>query len=249
MAAAMARRLWIVLGLVACEPPLRIRALPELVAQDPAIAIAVPALQLVPGEALIWDVHVQGFTIGRAELVVSEHRVHSRFATSSLVRSFANVRHELTTILDRGGARPIHASDALDVEAEHTRVESAFDGSRVETVGQPGALVVPGGNIGHTLHTALGALRAWASPRATAGYLYVAHAGELFRLDFAQPVVEDTRGTATLRIEGRVRATPNQPAIAMTIWLRAIADHAPLRFEVRSADVKLTAELIASDAR
>ena len=243
----MIRRAWIVVALVACEPRLRIDALPELAVRDPATAIVMPALVLVPGEVLIWEVHVQGLTIGRAELDVSEDRARSTFATSPLVRSFANVRHELTTILDRDAARPVRAIDVADVGGDHTRVESAFRGSQIVATGRP-ARVVPDGNFGHTLHTALGALRAWASPRARPGFLYVAHAGELFRIDFGQPVVEDLYGAATLRIDGRVRATANQAAVAVAIWLRATTDRTPVRLEIHGEDLTVSADLIATDA-
>jgi hypothetical protein len=107
----------------------------------------------------------------------------------------------------------------------------------------PRVLAVPPGNVGHTLHTALGVIRGWASPQARSGFLYIVHAGELFRIDFQPPTVEDLRDRRTLRVEARVRGdTP----ISLSIWLSDTPDRVPLRIEVRAEGVRLTAELIAS---
>jgi hypothetical protein len=236
----MLRHAWIAFALVACEPTLRMKPLPELVKEAPAQSMSVSALLLVPGESMVWDVHMQGFTIGRVELDVGEARVRSRFVTAKIVSSFARVRHDLTTTLDHDVTRPIHALDALEVDGERTRVETTFAGARLQLGTK--SIAVPDGNFGHTLHSALGVVRAWAHPDARPGYLYVIHAGELFRLEFAQPLVEDLQDAKALRVECRVRGDLQ---ISMTIWLRA-SDRTPLRIEIRSEEARLTAELIAS---
>jgi hypothetical protein len=235
----------IVVALVACEPPLHVQPLPELVAPQVARPMIVPALGFAAGESMMWNIHMQGMTIGRVELDVTggpeiDH-VHSRFTTTALASALAHVRHELVTDLDRRAARPVHSLDELDVDGDHTRVEAAYAGQRI-AFGEH-VVLVPPGNVGHTLHSALGVLRAWARPDAPPGYLYVMHAGELYKLEFGEPLREELQGQKTLRVECHVRgATP----IAISIWLAATSDHVPLRIEVRSGDIRLTAELIPS---
>ncbi len=153
------------------EPRIVMKPLPELVVQAPRSAITVPELLLIPGESLIWDVHWHGLTIGRAELVVTETEARSKFKTGRLVSSVANVEHELTTILDRNAALPQAMTERI-VEGETQRFEAQFAGAHIglttESKGEPTAqvtpLIVPGGNHAHTLHSAIGVLRAWAEP-------------------------------------------------------------------------------------
>jgi hypothetical protein len=230
---------WLVL--VACEPPLHPQALPELVAPQTPQPMVVPALGFAATESMVWNVHTQGLTIGRIEFDVSADRVHSRFTTTALAAMFGHVRHELVTDLDRRAARPVHSTDELDVDSDHTRIDAAFAGGRI-AFGEH-VVLVPPGNVGHTLHSAIGVLRAWARPDAPPGYLYVLHAGELYKLEFGEPMREDLQGTKTLRVECHVRG--DMP-VAISIWLAATSDHLPLRIEVRSGDIRLTAELIAS---
>jgi hypothetical protein len=222
--------------LCACESTLPPHARPLLVAPDQPRAIRVDELRLSPGEFLIWDIHAQGFTIARAELEVADGKVFSRVRTGRLASTFARVSHDLTTRF--GAGRALHAIEMLDVDGDRTSMTARFAGSRVEI--ETRALAVPGGNSGHTLHTALGAIRAWASPQARRGFLYIVHAGEIFTLDVAQPMRETLQGAPTLRIEGRIR----EQAIGLTIWLRE-SDRVPVRIEIRADGATITAELVA----
>jgi hypothetical protein len=227
--------------LAACEPGLPRKPLPELMRQAPLTAVSVPMLMLVPGEQWVWNVHAKGFTIGRAELTVEDGRVTSRFETGKFVSAFARVRHELTTIVDQTGARS--ASEILDVDGESSRNTVELQGSRYRAGDKVGT--IPDGNLGHTLHSALGVIRAWATPDARAGFLYVVHDGEVFRIDLARPLVEDMRGTRTLRIDARIRG---EIQVSVTIWLRASDDRTPIRLEIGADDVHLTAELLETEA-
>jgi Protein of unknown function (DUF3108) len=234
----------ICLVLAACEPGLPTRPLPELVKPAVPTAIRVPAMLFVPGETLVWNVSAKGFTLGRAEFSVEGTEVHSRFATGRLVSAFAKVRHELATVVGPSGARS--STDVLELDGETTRVQTIFSRDRYTLTGvESSGGTVPGGNPGHTLHTALGTIRAWASPTANPGFLYLVHAGDMFRIDFARPFVEDYHGVHTLRVECRVQA-PDGP-ISVTMWLRASDDRTPIRLEISSGAVRLTAELLATD--
>jgi hypothetical protein len=231
----------LILLLAACEPGLRRQPLPELVRVAPLASIRVPMVMLLPGESMTWNVTAKGFSIGRAELIVEDHEIRSRFETSKLVSAFARVRHELVTVVDRGSARS--ATEVLDVDGETSRTAVQFLGSRYSTTDKVGT--VPDGNLGHTLHSALGVLRAWAHPDARAGFLYIVHDGDVYRIDVAQPYVEDLRGVKALRIDCRLRG--DQQA-SISLWLRASDDRMPIRLEVGGDGVQLTAELLETDA-
>ena len=226
--------------LAACEPRIPPRVLPELAQPQPLVAIHVPMLMFSPGETMSWSVTAKGFTLGRADLSVDQQVVHSRFETGKLVSAFARAHHELQTTLGEGA--PIGASELLDVDGEITHTDYEIRGPRYRANDKVG--VVPNGNFGHTLHSALGTLRAWASPTARAGFLYVLHAGEVYRIDVAQPLVEELRGVSTLRVELRIHADEE---IAISMWLRA-SDRVPVRFEVGVGDAKVIAELLATEA-
>jgi len=236
---AMLRLVVTCAALAACEPRLPPRSLPELVRPAPMGPIRVPMLMFVPGESMAWSVQAKGITLGRAVLAVDEHEVHSRFETGGLASMFSRVRHELVTGLGTGGPR--WATDELEVDGQITRYEEQFAGPRFTIDHHIG--VVPDGNFGHTLHSALGAIRAWAQPDAPPGYLYILHAGEVYRIEVARPFVEQLRGVRTLRVELRVQA---EDPIAVSMWLRD-SDRVPVRFEVSSGDVHVTAELLATD--
>jgi hypothetical protein len=249
----MPRHLVPVLALVllsACERPFPAKPLPELVAASaPTTALAVPELLLAPGEKMIWDVYLQGLTIGRAELVVGTTDVNSRFRTNSLASSFASARHELATTLDRRGARPRSGSETLELDGETRQISAAFDGASYTLDGKSGPHVVPGGSAPHTMHSALGVLRAWARPKASPGFLYILQLGHLYQLDVARPVTEDLRDTKTFRIDGEVRRIDSpSDSIALTLWLAANRDRTPLRIVITTPNAKITAELIESTA-
>jgi hypothetical protein len=236
------RSLLLLTALAACEPNLPRKALPDLVRQAPLSAMSVPALGFTAGEQMTWTVTAKGFTIGRAELAVGEGEIHSRFETGRLVSAFARVRHELTTVVDQTGARAATESLEVDGEVSHHSVEfpghaKFVAGSKVGTI--------PDGNLGHTLHSALGVIRAWAAPGARAGFLYIVHDGEVYRLDVGQPYVEDLRGRPTLKIAARIKG---DVSASLTIWLSASAEHVPLRLEIGAEDVRLTAELLETEA-
>lgn len=236
------RALLLFVVVAGCEPGLPQRPLPELVRQAPLTAISVPALGFVSGEQLAWNVSAKGFTIGRAELVVGDHEIHSRFETGRLASAFARVRHELATVVDQD--RPRAATELLEVDGETTRNTLEFHGPRFLAGDKVGA--VPGGNLGHTLHTALGVIRAWASPEARAGFLFVVHDGAVYRLDLAQPLVEDLRGAKSLRVDCRIRG--GEVSASISIWMRASDDHTPVRLEIAADGVRLTAELLETEA-
>jgi hypothetical protein len=234
------------LGLAACGrgpsvSPRLIRPLPELVmARPPAAPIDVRELLLVPEEKMIWDIHWKGLTIGRVELAVEADLVHSRFHTGAVVSTLTSIQHELATVLDRAGARAASQHEALTIDGTARTIDAVFDGTGYQIEGQSPQAVKPGRV--HTLHSALGALRAWARPGAPPGFLIVLFAGEPLRLEVGEPVPEQLQDRAALRIDGRT-VGGTSPA-TVTIWLRAGEDRTPLRIELASDEARVTAELI-----
>jgi Protein of unknown function (DUF3108) len=236
--------------LAACgrPAPFPVKPLPELVsAAQPTMPLAITGLQLVPGESLIWSVHWKGITVGRAELAVTERDVRSRFTTDALVSTVVSIQYDLETVLDRTAARAASATEKLVIDGDTKQVAETFDGVSYAVDGRSVAL--PGGNPGQTLHSALGALRAWAGPDARPGYLVVVHAGQPYRLDVSRPVTEELQGTGTLRVACRVIPQDKQlEPFAVTVWLTADPQRTPVRIEITSAEAHITAELINTAA-
>jgi hypothetical protein len=230
------------LWLAGCEPPLARQTLPELAAVRAPAAIAVRELRMPAGESLIWSVSLHGLTIGRAELVAGADEIRSRFRTGGLASSVASVRHDLITAVDRAAARAATERETLVVDGETTEVSATFDGTGYAVGGR--AHPVPGGV--HTLHTALGVVRAWADRDAGPGYLFVVHAGKLFRLELAQPTAAELAGVRALRVDGRIRPVDRGDAVAIALWLSADPARLPLRIEIRAEAAQLTAELVPS---
>lgn len=209
------------------EQRLRPQPLPELVAATASRDLApieTASLWLVPGESFVWDVRFQGLTIARAEMFVAETEVRSRVATGALASSFARLRHELSTLIDRSSTRPRGGEEIL-VEDDDT--------SRADVVA---------GKVGHTFHTALGTLRSWVRADARPGFLQVLHLGALYRLDVDAPLREDLRGTRAFKIVGRIRG--KAAPIHVAIWLGDDARRAPLKIEIAQDGSKITAELV-----
>ena len=240
--------LLVAVWLIGCGEPSAFHPakLPDLVISQAQIKQIVPsALLFVPGERLVWDVHLHGMTIGRAEMDVGDIpnspglEVRSRFKTDSLASMMMTVSYEASTIIPGPMARPGSSSELLATSKENHHYEATFEGALLTLNGVPS--VVPGGNFGQTIHTAIGALRAWAMPDANPGFLIVVSMGQLFRLDVMRPTVEELQGTKTLRIDGRIRA---KEPITFVMWLAQTPDHTPLRIELSDEDFHITAELV-----
>ena len=220
------------------EPKYVAKPLPDLIANPRRSAILVPRLVLPDNERLRWEVHHKGFTIGRAELLVSGSRIVSRFKTSQLASMFAKAQHELTTTLAHAGTHPDYASELAEVDGAKESYEISFDGPTFVIAGKGRR----SDGVTHTLHSALGVLRAWASPTARPGFLNVVHAGDLFRLDVDTPSKEDWRGAQTLKLEGRILGA--EKPILLTIWLADNERRTPIRIAISHDGQQLDAEAI-----
>lgn len=199
--------------------------------------------QLAPGEQMVWEVFWRGVSIGKASLLVEARGARSTFATGILARALAEVRYELTTTFADHVARS--ASELVVLDGETTRTELVLDGAHYRIGARTAE--VPGGTALHTLHSALGALRAWDG--TAPGYLWLVLRGSLYRLDAARPVGEVLDGIRTLRVDCVVRALdPAREQIDVTLWLSAGADRAPVRIVVETAGERIAAQLVETTA-
>ena len=223
------------LVLAACgEPHLIAKPLPELVAPPPPSIVTTGSLQLPPGESLIWEVRAEGMTIGRAELVVDGDQIRTRFATDALASMFERIGYELVTTVDRAAASPITALETLSVDGQTTRRSVRLAGATYEIDDAHGQ--APG--TVHTMQSALGWVRAWASEDAKPASLFVIHDGDLYRVDLARPRLEMVDDRQALRIDGHAGA------LSLSVWIATAGAHVPLRIVARAGKLRVTAELI-----
>lgn len=256
----MTRR-WLLFGVCVAsgcaEPQLVPQPLPELAAADPAAAAApeARALLFAPGEHMTWDVRVRGISVGTAELAVdgtgvsapSELVITSRFRTSDVASSMLAVQHRLITVVR--GEEPTSSIDDLAFGATHRRVETRFAAGtyRVDAVAHRAPEAA--GPV-HTLHSALGWLRSWASPDARASHIHLLHRGTLYRLDFGAPLREAAPGSARPALRVDCHALPADgkgDGILLTVWLSDDAQRLPLRLDAAAGGMRVLADLIEHD--
>lgn len=199
--------------------------LPPLVAAKPSEhPIAPHELLLVPGEHMIYEVHVHGITVGKVEMSIGETEVESHFQTDSIAAALATVHHDLSTVLDRGNARATIGSEQLVIgdNAKHFDVD---------------------GKNGQTVHTALGLLRAWVASDAAPGFMTVQELGHSYRMTVKRPLVEDLDGAKTFRVDASVNT---KAPTTIQIWFATSPEHKPLKFEIVNDDVHVMANLITT---
>src|SRR3569623_2249113 len=163
---AMMMRSALILCLASCGSAASFKPapLPPLVAAKPSERPISPhELLLVPGEHMIYEVHVHGITVGKVEESLGETEVESHFQTDSIAAALATGHHDLSTVLARGNARAVIGSEQLVIgdDAKHFDVD---------------------GKNGQTVHTALGLLRAWVASDAVAGFMTVQELGHSYRM-------------------------------------------------------------------
>jgi hypothetical protein len=171
-------------------------------------------------EHTTWNVFLGSLQIGRAELVVDRRAARSEFHTNALARVIEPVSYELVSRVDRSTAR-----ETVTISGKTARHDL---GAR------------------HTLHSALGVVRAWSLRAPRAGYLWLAHQGEQLRLDVFPPERDDLAGVRALLIPGVVRSRDGAISLEIELWLAANADRTPLKFAVGSGTSRVTAEVSAS---
>lgn len=229
--------------LMGCAAPhFQHRPLPELAAAPQARPAPVLPLLLPVGERMIWDVSAHGMTIGRVELLTGASEVRSSFSTTGIASALASAHHELATQLDRGTARASAMSETVVFDGETSRTEAVLDVGTYAIAGA--AHAVPDRQSAHTMHSALGWMRAWAKPGASTAYLFVLHLDKLYRLDVAPPVAEDLNGVKTLRVDCEVRAPNKSNPVPFSVWLTADPARLPLKLVFDTSSGHITAEMI-----
>lgn len=205
-------------GVLGCSEPKYVpRPLPALVAPAQATELReiLPAsLGFEVGDRLVWEVRLRGMAIGRAELNVEGGAIRSRFATGALASAFAHVEHDLVTVLE--GARPASATERIDLDGKVRQFTTDFAGTR-----------------SHSVHTALGGVRAWAVKDAAPGFMLVVVGDKLVRLELQAP----TELGGSLRVDGKIVGLDDP--VSLTIWMDAA--RSITRVEVRSDGEQITA--------
>jgi len=179
--------------------------------------IVVSKLGFAPGERFVFQVRARGFAIGTGQLTVGDGEIRSTFETSALAAAFARVRDELVTKLD--GIRPVDSVETLEADGKIRQLTTTYTGTD-----------------SHSVHTALGVLRAWAALGAQAGYIHVAIPEHVLRVELGEP----SGGKGWLRVDGKIIGL-DTPA-SFTCWLdtaRVIT-----RIEVRLNGEQVSADLL-----
>ena len=221
------------------------RPLPELVATgSPLGPLDTSKYMLDSGEAFAWNVQFQGLSIGRAEIAVGEQEVRSRFETNALASSFARVKYELVSVIDRDGRKPMGAHEIAELDGEALSTNATFDGNSYAIGEPPVSHTVPDGNA-HTLQSALGIIRGWAQPQARGGVLHILVGGKIYKLVLSRPIPEDLYSAPAIKVSGRVAPLEGSgPAISLAMWVTNTPARVPLRIEVNGDGKTITAELI-----
>jgi hypothetical protein len=221
------------------------KPLPELVATgSPLGPLDTKNFVLEGGESFAWNVQFQGLSIGRAEIAVGDQEVRSRFETNALASSFARVKYELVSVIDRNGRRPMGAFETAELDGEATSTNATFDGKTYAIGEPPVSKSVPDGNV-HTLQSALGVIRGWAEPQARGGVLHVLVSGRVYKLVLSRPIPEDLYSAPAIKVSGRVAPLEGSgPAITFAMWVTNTPARTPLRIEVNGDGKTITAELI-----
>ena len=138
-------RIAAVLFLAACvEKHVAPLPLPPLLATSAAAApVAIGAQLIIPGEHMIWAVSADGLPIGRAEMLVRDHDILSRFNTDGVASMVANVHEELDTPLS-GGVQPFNLHTAIawlrawsPRDAAATKLDVVYEGDHYTVTCEP----------------------------------------------------------------------------------------------------------------
>jgi hypothetical protein len=194
----------------------------------------------------VWDVYWQAMQVGRATLSVGAVEARSSFSTTALARAFAKVKYQLVTALARG--TPTASREGLTTSSDVSSIAIAIEGAHYAFDGGP-RLAVPGGSTLHTLHTAIGSVRAWSLGEAPPAYLWFVLRHTLYRLDVERPTRDEAQGRRALKVHGTARALDQSiDPVDITIWLATTPERTPLRFVVVADGERVSAELTETNA-
>ena len=189
---------------------------------------------------MVWDVYWQAMQVGRATLSVGASEVRSRFSTTALARAFAKVKYQLVTT-------PRSSREGFTMSGDASSIQVALDGAHYSFDDGP-RLAVPGGTPLHTLHSAIGSVRAWSGGDAPPAYLWFVLRHTLYRLDVERPTSDEALGRKAIRVHGMARAADQSiDPVDITIWLAASPERTPLRFVIVANGERVSAELAESN--
>jgi hypothetical protein len=209
--------------------------------EAPPTPLPATGLVLAPGEEMVWDVYWQAMQVGRATLSVGTGEARSSFSTTALARAFAKVKYQLVST-------PTSAREGLTMSGDASSISVAIDGAHYAFDGGP-RRAVPGGTTLHTLHSAIGSVRAWSLGDAPPAYLWFVLRHTLYRLDVERPTGDEALGRRALKIHALARAIDQSiDPVDVTIWLSTTPERTPLRFVVVTGGERVSAELTETNA-
>lgn len=212
----------------------------EPLPQAAPTSLAALTPQQLRGERIRWSVFYEGMEIGHASLETAAAETHAAFQTGMLASALAHVHYDLRT-------EPNAATESLSEDGASTTTEIAFDAAGYRINGAP-ARVAPGGVRAHTLASALGLVRTWSRADAPPpAFVWIVHAGDLYRLDVYPPTAGEWQGHRALRVDAVVRSFDRSTSLEVSLWLAASADRTPVRFVVRSGGTRVAAELSSAN--
>lgn len=218
-------------------------------------------LGLVPGESMMFDVHLAGVLAGQAQLAVGDVGlvdgknaivVRSRAATAGAAALIKNISDEATTVIDVATGRPLSLTSTIINGNRTTLASATFKGSVAEVLYKrshdkaPRTTKLDFGNVPvHDAHTAMAQLRGWKGAKGQSRTVYVIGGRRLWKIDVTY-AGEETIGSAlgnrrVIVYEGKsYRARPNKtvetnkPARSFKVWLTDDADRVPIKVSAKT---------------
>lgn len=210
----------------------------------PTIELAAIPPLLPVGEQLSWTVTWMEVAVGQVDLAVSSAGAHTTFQTGTLARALLDLRYELATTIAGGAPRAV--TESVVRRGKPERIAATIAGTSYR-IGEAPPQLAPNDQRIHTLHTALGIVRAWSLHEVTdPAYLWLLHRGALYRLDVFPPHEDAVGDRGALRVDGTVRAIDRSRELDVSIWLAPSADRTPLQIVVRAGDDVVSAQLDAN---
>jgi hypothetical protein len=226
------------------------------------------------GEQMTFELSLRGITGGEATVAVGEPGtidgrsqiiVRSRVESAGVAAIFKEVRDEITTSIDLATARPIAHRAQVKFGDKESIIETQFAGGAVGSFeldyarkgAEPRRLrqAMPSDQAAFDMHSAIGAIRAWAPVDGEHVFFYALAGRQLWQLTLRmtgrEPVKTKLGRYPALRIDGvarrvtrDLRADPRRPARHFTVWLSDDASRLPLVTEGKTEYGDVKAELV-----
>jgi hypothetical protein len=214
---------------------------------------SLSALGFAPGEHMEWEVRWFGVLVGRVQLAAGEPGVVDG-VRALVIRSVAQSdgalavakrgQMELVTWVDLDRRRPLAQAGSFDEIYTGEVLGSRFGAAEWPRTAWNAAL--PGGEVAHSTHTAIGLLRGWRPEPGDRAHVFVRMRWRVLRLDLRavgrQRITSALGRRAALRIDGvatpvgsDLEPPPGQKRFPTSFWIDDEGDErVPVRIDVES---------------